>query len=327
MINIQQNIPLAPYTTFKIGGPARFFVEVDDEETLIEALNYARENKLAVFVLGGGSNVLISDQGFNGLVIKFKVQSSKLKITDKKLNLVECWAGENLARVVRFCVENSLTGLEWAAGIPGSIGGAVRGNAGSPRGCMGDIVESVRALDISDLKFSIFELNACHFSYRDSVFKEKGNLIILSVTLKLNMGNKEEIEKMTREVIEKRNKSNYPNPKEPSSGSFFKNPVVTNKKLIAEFEKETGLKVKDNEVLYQSSTSEVKIPAGWLIDQAGFRGKKIGGVQVSEKHANFIVNRGNSKAEDVIILSSLIKQKVRREFDVQLQEEVQLVGF
>lgn len=313
MIEIQQNIPLAPYTTFKIGGPARFFCEVSSEEELVEALEYAKENNLDFFTLGGGSNILVSDDGFGGLVIKLIRDSNNL-IRLLAPSLIECWAGEGLAGAVGFCAESSLTGMEWAAGIPGTVGGAIRGNAGAFSGCMADNTEGIKAIEVDKkLKIKVFKKTDCGFSYRNSIFKKCPNIIILSCVLKLKKGDKIRIENRIGEIIKKRAE------KQPqgvgSAGSFFQNPAVP-QKIIEEFEKETGVKCKDN-----------KVPVGWLIDQVGLRGKKIGGVQVSPEHANFIVNVGNGKAQDVVILASLIKQKVRKQFVVQLKEEINYVGF
>jgi len=334
MIKIQQNISLAPYTTFKIGGPARFFCEVKSEDELMEALNYARNNKLEFFILGGGSNILVSDDGFKGLVIKIKNQISKCKMTmQSEKCLVECWAGENLANLVKFSAENNLSGLEWAAGIPGTIGGAARGNAGAFGLCMADAVESVKIFNASDnsniiydenqkskiknqnynSKLKIIDNKNCKFGYRTSTFKESNNLIITSVILRLQKGDKAEIEAKAKENIKKRVEKQ---PKGFSAGSFFKNPAVKNEEIRRQFETDTGLKCKDD-----------KIPAGWLIEEIGFLGKKVGRVQVSENHGNFVINLGGGKAEDVVILASLIKQKVREKFHIQLIEEVQFVGF
>ncbi len=311
MINIQKNIPLAPFTTFKIGGPAKNFVEVGSEDELLEALNYAKENNLEIFVLGGGSNILVNDEGFDGLVIK--IQDTRYKIQKDK---IEISAGASLSAVVNLAMQNSLSGLEWASGIPGTVGGAIRGNAGIPMGCMANNIESVKVLEVKNKKYKILKNSECRFSYRNSIFKENKDLIIISAVLKLETGDQEEISKKIKEFIENRLKVVHPNPKEPSSGSFFKNPKVDNLQLIANFEKDTGQKSIDG-----------KVPAGWLIDEAGLRGKKIGGAQVSEKHANFVVNIGNAKAQDIVMLSSVIKMKVRDELGVQLSEEIQYVGF
>ena len=315
-IKIQENVPLAPLTTFKIGGPARFFVEVSAEEALSEALRYAKDNNLKIFILGGGSNILISDDGFDGLVVRFKSGNPKAKpLVTQRLSLgVECWSGDNLSSVVNFCRDNSLAGLEWAVGIPGSVGGAIRGNVGAYGGEIKDCVESVKVLDLAgDSDCRVFENGSCQFSYRNSAFKQNPNLIVLSCILKLEKGDKNEIEAKMKEVIGKRTQKI---PTDFSPGSFFQNPTVTDKNLIARFEKDMEVSCRDN-----------KLPAGWLIDEVGLRGKKIGGAMVSDKHANFVINIGGAKAQDVVMLASFIKMKVRDELGVQMKEEIQYVGF
>jgi len=195
----------------------------------------------------------------------------------------------------------------------------VRGNAGAFGGTIGEIVESVRVLDsdaISTGSLATLGMTTrgCQFAYRDSIFKQNPKLIILSVKLKLKKGDKDESEKKIKEILAARKEKQ---PMDfPSAGSFFKNPIIKNKKLIAEFERDTEKKIKDN-----------KIPAGYLIDQLDLRGKKIGGAMVSEKHANFIVNTGKATSEDIVMLAAIIKTKVRNKFGIQLKEEVQMVGF
>lgn len=309
-MNIQKNIPLAPFTAFKIGGLAKFFVEVKDEKELIEAINYAKKNNLEIFMLGGGSNILISDEGFNGLVIK--IQNTKYKIRDTK---IECGAGINLSEIVKLTIENSLTGLEWAAGIPGTFGGAIRGNTGAYGSSISESLEEVKFIDLQNkiLESRIFKNKDCEFDYRSSIFKKNKNLIAVSAVLKFQKGNKEEIKNKIEEIIKQRGGRI---PREKSSGSFFKNPKVDSQGLISRFEKDSGEKCQEG-----------KIPAGWLIDEVGLRGKKIGGAQVSEKHANFIVNLDNATAQDIVMLASFIKMKVRDDLGVQLQEEIQYIGF
>src|SRR3989344_2804165 len=332
MIKLEKNISLSNYTTFRIGGPAKFFIEVKNEEELLEALDYAKKNNLDFFILGGGSNLLVSDKGFDGLVIK--MHNSSFLIHNSSL---ECGAGVPLAKAVRESVNSGLTGLEWAAGIPGTVGGAIRGNAGAFGGETKDVIESVKVLVIPSLSrnlikeeldpsvyspvgefaqdgIHIFTKDECQFGYRDSIFKQNKNLIILSAVFKLQKGNKEESRKKIQEIIKKRI-SVQPQGM-PSAGSFFVNPVVNNPKIIEEFEKETGKKSKER-----------KVPAPWLIEQADLKGRQIGGAKVSEKHANYIVNTGNATAEDVIMLASIIKQQVRDKFGVELKEEVQYLGF
>jgi UDP-N-acetylmuramate dehydrogenase len=311
MINIQENVILAPYTTFRIGGPAKYFVEVENEDSLQEALEYALKNKLDFFVLGGGSNILVNDKGFEGLIIRF--QNMTLEINKTK---IKCGAGVSLLKTVRLAADSSLTGLEWAAGIPGTIGGAVRGNAGAFEGDMQSIIEKVRICTVekNTVVFKDFEKKECEFTYRGSIFKQNDGLIIVSAVLNLKKGDEAEIQKKVNEIIEKRN-SIHPQGI-PSAGSFFVNPIVNNEDFLNKFEKDSGKRFSDN-----------MIPAGWLIQEAGLTGKKIGGAMVSEKHSNFIVNTGNATAEDVIMLSSLIKEKVRLKFGVQLVEEPRFLGF
>jgi len=345
-IKIQKNILLAQYTTLKIGGAARFFCEAKNEEEIQEAVKFAGEKKLPVFILGGGSNILVSDKGFGGLVIR--ILNSQFSILNSRIN---CGAGILLSKIVSESVKSGLTGLEWAAGIPGTVGGAVWGNAGAFNGSMGEIVESVRALEIlntksealnnlksqiSNLKsnpnsknsntkyniqYTIYNKRDCQFSYRDSVFKQNPNLIILSAILKLKKGDKAESEKKVKEILaERKEKQPFDF---PSSGSFFKNPCLAGRraetksqKLLEEFEKNIGDKaIKD------------VIPAGYLSGRVGLRGKKIGGATVSQRHGNFLVNAGKAKAEDFIILAAIIKTRVRNKFGIQLKEEVQMVGF
>lgn len=310
-MKIQENIPLAPMTTFKIGGPAKFFCEAGSEEEILEALKFAKEKNLPVFALGGGSNVLVSDKGFDGIAMK--ICDLGFKIYDSR---IECGAGVMLSKIVNESAKADLTGLEWAAGIPGTIGGAVRGNAGARAlgGEMSDIVESVKILNVEDLRFATYDLGMCKYGYRESVFKHNPKLLIISVILNLKKGNQEKSEEKIKEILAKRKEKQ---PFEfPSPGSYFRNPEVKDEKIIKQFETNTSQKTRDN-----------KIPAPWLIEEAGLKRKKVGGAMVAEKHANFIVNTGGATAEDVITLAAVIKTRVRNKFGIQLEEEVQMVGF
>lgn len=309
-IEIKKNIDLAPLTTLRVGGKADFLIEARSQKDLKEALEFARKNKLKIFILAGGSNVLINDEGWRGLVIKIKLD--KISFEGKK---IICEAGANLARLVNFSLEQKLTGLEWAAGIPGTVGGAIRGNAGAFGGEMKDSVVKVNFIDLSKEKAELEEMSGedCQFGYRDSVFKRGGNLIIVSVELILSQGEEVKSRMMTQDFIRKRTANQ---PVGFSAGSFFKNPTVTDLEIIEKFEHDQEKKIRGD-----------RLPAGWFIQDLGLKGKKIGGAQVSEKHANFIINTGRAKAEDFIILSSFLKQKVRDSFGVQLEEEVSQIGF
>lgn len=315
MLNIQENILLAPYTTIKIGGPARFFCDVTTDEELVEAVKYAKDNDLKNFILGGGSNIVISDNGFDGLVIrilntKYQIPASPAGGQDTAL---ECDAGVNLGEVVRATISASLEGLQWASGIPGAVGGAIRGNAGAYGGTIADLIVNVRVFDMESMSVKNFSPSECQFSYRSSIFKDNENLAILGANFNLSPGNKDELEEKAREIIRKRTAKH---PQASSAGSFFQNPITLDTALIKRFERDIGTVCRES-----------KIPAGWIIDEVGLRGKKIGQVMVSHEHANFIINLGGGKAQDVIMLASIIKQKVRNELHIELKEEVKYVGF
>ena len=286
MIKLEENVLLSQYTTFRIGGPARYFFIAKNTKDLIEAVKFARGKKLPFFILGGGSNLLVSDQGFNGLVIKAENQGLKL---DKNIIIAE--AGVSLAKLVKLSMDSSLTGLEWAIGIPGVIAGAVRGNTGAFGQSISESVEKVEVLN-DELEKVVLNRSDCCFDYRESVFKKSGD-IILSVELKLERGDKEKSQETIKEHLIQRldkNPTGY-----PSAGCIFKNPKP--------------------------------LATGQLIDQCGLKGKKIGQAMISSKHANFIVNLGEAKAEDVIELIKIIKRLVKEKFNVDLQEEVQYLGF
>jgi len=309
--NVQENIPLAPYTTFKIGGPARYFFIAKNIEEIKNAIKVAKDLKIPYFILGNGSNVLISDSGFGGLVIK--IDDRELKIEN---NEIYAGAGVMLAALVKESTNAGLTGLEWLAGIPGTLGGAIYGNAGAFGYSIGEVAETVKVFDPGDLMEKTLSKSDCNFGYRHSIFKEK-KYIILGADLKLKKGELEESAKLASEYLSKRKGKH---PIGPSAGSIFKNP------LIKENQKAYEKLIKQYPEIEKFKATG-KIPAGWLIGQFGLCGKEIGGAMVSKEHGNFIVNIGGAKAEDVIILTSLIKQKIRVNFGIQLAEEIQYVGF
>ena len=287
---IQENILLKDYTTFKIGGKAKYFFVAKNKENIIKAVLAAKKFKLPFFILGGGSNVLVSDKGYKGLVIKLLTTNYKLLNTK-----IYAEASVLLSSLVSESIKNGLTGLEWAAGIPGTVGGAIYGNAGAFGKSMKDIVKEVEILKILDGRLQIvdFKNRECEFGYRDSIFKRNRNLIILSAVLQLKKGKKEDIKKKIKEYLNYRRKTQ---PLEfPSAGSVFKNP--------------SGFS------------------AGELIGKCGLKGKKIGKAKISEKHTNFILNLGGAKAKDVKKLINLIKKKVKKIFGIILEEEIQYLGF
>jgi len=294
---MSKNILLAPYTTFKIGGRTKYFCEARNSEDIITAITMAKKEDLPFFILGNGSNILIGDAGFDGLIIrmlntKYQIPRSRQAKRGGLNTKIIAEAGTNLGELVNESVKSGLMGLEWTAGIPGSIGGAVRGNAGALGSSMADLIKTVEVFDITNLKIQTFKNKDCKFGYRDSVFKHDKNLIILSVELELKKGNREKSEKLIKEYLKQRKQKQ---PLEyPSAGCIFKNP-------------------KD-------------FSAGYLIEQCGLKGKKIGKAMISEQHANFIINLGNARAKDVKKLIDLCKEKVREKFGVKLEEEIEYLG-
>jgi len=308
---IQSNIDLSKHSTFRIGGRAKFFVEIKNKDDLLESLDWAERNNEKFYILAGGSNVLINDKGVDGLVLKFA--NNDINIRSER---IDCGAGTNLIQTARMSAGNSLAGLEWAAGIPGTVGGAIRGNAGAYDSSMSEAVETVEVFDQKSRRFVIFSNRDCAFAYRTSVFKENNNLIIWSAVLKLSKGSHSEIERLIEKYLISREKSQ---PKLPSAGSIFKNFKIED------------LRIESNSVAkWAEEEGAVKnglLASGWIIDKLGFKGKTMGGVKVSLEHANFIVNTGNGKAEEVVILISYIKQQARTRFKIKLNEEIQYFGF
>lgn len=282
---VKENIPLAPLTTFGIGGPAFWFITAKDKKEILEAIKASRELEIPSFILGGGSNILIADQGFPGLVIKIKNEGLTIKGTK-----ITAEAGLPLAKLVESAQKNLLSGLECCVGIPGTVGGAVCGNAGAREEWIGQIIEGVSIID-KESKIAHLNNRDCKFSYRESRFKNNSQEIILEADFALKKEKRKIIEQKIKSFLEARKNQ----PKEKSAGSVFKNPPGDS--------------------------------AGRLIDQAGLRGKKIGQAQISEKHANFIINTGGAKAEEVLELIRLAQKTVKEKFNVNLELEIKLVGF
>ena len=320
---IKKNVLLKNYTTFKIGGRAKYFFIAKNTEDLIKAILVAKKFKLPFFILGGGSNLLVSDKGFKGLVIK--IQNTKYKIQNTKI-MAE--VGVMLGELVNVSAKTGLSGLEWAVGIPGTVGGAIFGNAGVFGKSMKNIVKEIEVFDLSNEKIKTFKNKDCQFDYRESIFKKNKNLIILSTKLKLKKEKKSKIERKMREYLNYR-KENQPL-NLPSAGSVFKNYELRLQPAHHPPEKSGPIKnyelVKEFPELREFNKKNL-IPAAWLIEKCGLKGKKIGGAKISEKHANFIVNLGEAKAEDVKKLINLAKKKVKNKFSITLEEEIQFLGF
>jgi UDP-N-acetylmuramate dehydrogenase len=298
-MKIQENVPLGHLTTFEIGGTARYFVEVSGEKEIREALGWAREKGVPFFVIAGGSNLLIPDSSMEGLVIR--VIGEKFDLTEKGL---EAQAGCNLLTLIRASAKEGLGGWEKLAGIPGTIGGAVRGNAGAFGPEVKDFVTWVRAINTKTEDVHEFSNAECEFDYRMSFFKKNPEWIILDVHVQLGESNPAIID----ETIREREKRHIQNVR--AAGSFFMNPVAP-LHIVNMFEEEKKTKSRGG-----------RVPAGWLIEKAGMRGAQLGGAQVSPQQANYIINEsGSATAEDVRELAQKVKDEVKRQFDVILTEE------
>ena len=308
-ITVQQNVPLAPFTSLNIGGPARFLTRAENLEELRQALLFARRQGVSFCILGGGTNLLVSDEGFDGLVIR--LQPAGIKVSGDR---IEAQAGFDLTALVHRTAELGLSGMESLAGIPGMLGGALRGNAGAYGGCIGEVTETVFALHAESLELLALDREECAFEYRDSRFKRDPRLIVVSALLALSPGDPEEIRHKVKATIAKRESRQLQC--EGSAGSFFMNPVVTDQELIRRFETDQGIRCREN-----------RIPAGWLIDQAKLRSARVGAAMVSARHANYLVNTGDASADQMIRLARMVKIEVQTALGVQLREEVSCLGF
>lgn len=304
---IKKDISLKGYSTFKIGGIARYFLEAKTREEIIKAITTAKENHLPFFILGGGSNILFSDKPYNGLIIKI----NNKEIVFKK-DTVSVGAGIGLSKLLSELVKKNLSGLEWSIGIPGTLGGAIYGNAGAFSKSMQDIIKSIEVFEIKSLKTKKFSLKQCNFGYKESIFKRNKNLVILSAELIFKKGNSE---KMKKEIIEISKKRKISQPiKFPSAGCVFKNHLgkIKDKKIIEKFPE---LKIFNEKNI---------IPAGFLIEKCGLKGKRINDAQISKNHANFIINLNKARARDVLQLIHLVKKSVKTKFRINLEEEIQI---
>ena len=310
-MEFQKDIPLSKYSNYKIGGAARYFYVPKTAEEVLKGIEKAKKEGLPIFVLGGATNLLISDKGFSGLVIK-----PDIKVLEESGGKIRVGAGVNVADLLQFVIQHSLAGLEWAGGLPGTVGGAIRGNAGAFGGEIKDVVEEVTSLDLSGNapKIVKHDFKASKFGYRSSIFKEKGGAeIILEATLALKKGDQQAI----RDAIQ--TKINYRLERHPMDlpniGSIFKN--VDWKDVPKEVQERFIDKVKKDPFPV--------LPTAILLSEAGLKGVREGGAMFSPKHPNFIVNVESASAADVKKLIALAKETIKQKFGVILEEEVQWV--
>lgn len=309
----QENILLSHYSNYKIGGPTRYFLEAKTTDEIIETVKKLPQIRKPLFILGGGTNILFSDEGFDGLILKPNIQFIK-----RENNTLRVGAGVSITQLLNYLITEGLAGLEWAAGLPGTLGGAIRGNAGAFGGEMKDVIKEVISLEIPKTKIIRRKKQECDFKYRTSIFKVKKNKeIILEATLVLKKGNENSI----KELIEKNiNYRQQHQPLEyPNIGSIFKNVdlrrIKTDNKCVTEGVKRGKIPVKTDPFPV--------IPAAYLISETGLKGLSFGGAMISPKHPNFIVNVLNAAAADVKNLILLAKEKVYDKFKVKLEEEIE----
>lgn len=284
---VRYDEPLKNHTTFKIGGNCIALIEPREVSDIVETIKICRENSIKFFVIGNGSNLLVLDEGYNGVIIKLKSEFSTIQVEGEYL-IVN--SGAKLSEVYTVAYENSLTGFEFASGIPGTIGGAIYMNAGAYGGEMKDIVESVEVLDLDNFELRELKNEELEFSYRKSIIQRK-NYIVTTIKLKLQKGNKEKINAVYEDLRERRNS------KQPlnfgSAGSTFKRPE-------GHF-------------------------ASKLIEDSGLKGYHINDAWVSEKHSGFIVNKGNASFKEVMELIEYVQKVVFEKFGVKLETEVRIL--
>ncbi len=285
---VQENVSLAPYTSARIGGPADVLLTVRSADEFADAMQFIWENELPYYVLGGGSNVLVSDKGVRGIVVLDKAKEVQFETGDSPT--VRCEAGVIFSNLANRCASKGLAGLEWAATVPGTLGGAVYGNAGAFGGDMaGNLVYAELLTKNGRETYSVEQMG---YGYRTSVMKRgEINAIVLSALLRLKNSTKDEVSVKIEQFSERRKATQPPG---ASMGSMFKNPAGDH--------------------------------AGRLIEAAGLKGTRIGAAEISTLHGNFFVNHGKTKAEDVLALIRLVQKTVVETFNVQLELEVELVG-
>ncbi|HEX7959942.1 MAG TPA: UDP-N-acetylmuramate dehydrogenase [Terriglobales bacterium] len=348
-MNIQENVPLAPYTTFKVGGPARYFVEAYSEKEVQQALEFSVSRRLRLFVLGGGSNLVVSDQGWPGLVIKISIPGIRSETTNGKM-VFHAGAGEDWDGFVAKTVVAGCAGIECLSGIPGTTGGTPVQNVGAYGQEVAETITRVRVLALATGK--IFEMSnaECGFSYRTSIFNstERDRYIVLGTTFALTPGGRPHIEyadlkrhfagtsspptlAAARDAVRaiRHSKAMLITSDDEdcrSAGSFFKNPILTSdeyealNKIIRSMNKQIPT--------YPAGEGKVKVAAAWLVENAGFyKGYSRGPVGISRKHSLAIVNRGGAKATDIVALKNEVQQGVKQKFGVELHPEPVFVGF
>lgn len=313
---VKQDVSLREYSTFRIGGLAKYFFVPENKAELKMAIEKAIELGIEWRILGGGSNTLIGSSGFSGLAIIFKSNGSKPDFKPVRLDdgnyYVEAMANWPLFFLANMASETNLSGMEWSVGIPGTIAGAINGNAGAFNYSIGEQIEGVEVLEIKNdfVTERYFAPEDCEFGYRSSIFKNNPNLIIVSAKIRLKEDEQEKIKERIRENIGKRSGKQ---PQGFSIGSIFKNYTGT-------VEQEITAEYPQIKIFAEKGA----VPAGYLIEQCGLKGANVGEAIVSSEHANFIVNAGNATSEEVLALICMIKTEVKNKFKINLEEEIKI---
>jgi UDP-N-acetylmuramate dehydrogenase len=341
-----QNVPLAPYTTLHIGGPARYFAEAKTEEDIVEAVSFAADTQMPLLVLGGGSNVLVSDQGFPGLVLHIALRGVEREIRDGR-EVFSVAAGEEWDAFVAMTVLEECAGLECLSGIPGTVGGTPIQNVGAYGQEVSQTIASVTVFDRLTLAFAQFTNPHCEFSYRSSVFntRERDRYVVTRVEYALVKNGAptltykdlrlyfpdcsptlEEVRIAVRSIRAAKGMLLVEgNDDALSAGSFFKNPVVP-LTVIERIADALGTG-RENIPQYPYRDTKVKIPAAWLLEQAGFsKGASFGRVGISSRHSLALVNRGGASAAEIVALRDRIINTVHRRFGIRLEPEPVMVG-
>ncbi len=347
-MKLQENVPLAPLTTFQVGGPARWFVEAETEADVRAAVEHAGANSLPLFVLGGGSNLVVSDAGFPGLVLKIALRGIEEREEGGK-QVFDAAAGEDWDAFVARAVSRDCAGIECLSGIPGNVGGTPVQNVGAYGQEVADSIVSLRVLDTASGEAKELSNADAGFTYRTSIFNssQRGRYIVLRVSYALTPGGKPKIGyadlknffagnpsptlAQTREAVRQIRLSKamliVPGDDDSrSAGSFFKNPIVSQTEYarIAGIAAQHSLKPPS----YPAPDAKVKLAAAWLVEQSGFvKGYTRGPVGISRRHSLAIVNRGGATAADIIALKEEIQKRVFETFGVQLIPEPVFVGF
>lgn len=346
---IQENISLAPFTTLKVGGPARYFAEARSEDEVRGAVDFAKTRSMPLFVLGGGSNLLIADSGWPGIVVRVAISGLTHESSASDV-VFSVGAGYEWDAFVAQAVAHNCAGVECLSGIPGSVGGTPVQNVGAYGQQVADTIESVSALDINEDRTVVLPKGACGFRYRSSIFNtsDRGRYIILSVNYRLQCGAAPALKyadlqrhfagaqvapslTAVREAVRQIRHSKgmlivEGDPDSRSAGSFFKNSVLTKQEFddLAARAETRGLKIP----AYPALEAQHKVSAAWLVEHSGFsKGFRMGAAAISSKHALALINTGAAQARDIVKLKEAIQQRVQSEWGILLEAEPVLVGF